>query len=160
MAAKKDNTNLYLGIGALVLIYIAGNKIFQKVGLTKTEEDKTNEALSTKAEIENYFDPAYYDERHKKYTLIVLTPDSYTNLARTIYNAKGFLNDDESAVYGAFRQIGAKVQVSQLARTFYNFYKKDLVGYLKSFLNSDEYAQILKITDKLPQGIKQNGKIY
>lgn len=156
---KQDNQT-YLIIGGLLLVYIAGNKIFEKIGLTKTPEDKANESLLAKMETENYFDPAYYDERHKKYTLTVLTPESYNNLARNIYNAKGYFNDDEDAVYGAFRAMGAKVQVSQLARTFYNTYKKDLQQFLKSFLSGDEFANIIKITDKLPQGIKLNGKVY
>lgn len=156
---KQDNQT-YLIIGGLILVYVAGDKIFKKLGLSKTEEDKANESLIAKMEIENYFDPAYYDERHKKYTLTVLTPESYNNLAKNIYNAKGYFNDDEEAVYGAFRAISAKVQISQLARTFYNTYKKDLQGYLKGFLSGDEFAAIIKITDKLPQGIKMNGKIY
>jgi len=95
---------------------------------------------------ENYFAPSYY----KQFAgAPLLTVASANNLCATVYNAAGFFNDDESAVYGVFQSLTYKTQVSFLAERFYSLYGKSLLGYLNEFLNQSELATVANITQKL-----------
>lgn len=164
MAAQQDQSKLYLVIGGLLLIYIAGNKIFQKVGLTKSPEEKEKEQQQQQvyqAQLtEQYFDPDYYKSRMKVYKYVRLwTASSAKSLCVILYNAKGIpylTNDDEDAVYGVFKQCSAKTQVSQLSQVFYEMYKKDLKSYLQSFLNKDEFGNVLAICNRMIEGVSND----
>lgn len=159
MAAQEDNSKYLLYGGGLVLIYLAGNKIFQKLGLAKDAEDAAEDAANAAVEKENYFDPAYLEERRKKYTCKILSNDGKLS-AEKLYNAKGIFNDDEDAVYGVFRKLESKTQVSQIAGTFFKLYNKDLKNYLQppnGFLSESEWNKVVGICSKLQEGIKVNG---
>lgn len=164
MAAKEDNTKLYLGLGVLLLIYFAGNKIFQKVGLTKTKEEEKKEKeqqQNYEAQLtQQYFDPDYFKERHKKYYCKSLTTEGAKGYATILYNAKGYFNDDEEAVYGVFKQLSAKTQVSVLSDIFYQMYKKDLKAYLQSFMNQKEFGNVLAICERMIEGISTDGQTW
>lgn len=72
--------------------------------------------------------------------------------AETIYDAKGYVYDDESAAIGVIRNIQYKSQISQLAETFNTMYKKDLYAYLLSFLSQDQMVQLIDIVKNKPTG--------
>jgi len=95
---------------------------------------------------ENYFSPAYYKQFAGAPLLTVNTANAY---CATIYDAQGWFNDDESAVYGVFHQLSYKTQVSWLAERFYALYGKSLLGYLNEFMNQSELATIANICQKL-----------
>lgn len=156
--AKEDNSKYLLYGGGLILLYLAGNKLFQKLGIVKDKEALEADAANAQLESENYFDPAYYEERKKLYTVLSLS-DGGVAYAKKIYNAKGYFNDDEDTVYGVFRSLQSKTQVSLVAKAFFGLYGKDLKNYLQppnGFLNQSEWNQVVSICSKLKQGIKVN----
>lgn len=159
MATKQDNSNYLLYGGALVLLYVAGNKIFQKLGIVETAADVQAAQASAQVEKENYFDPAYYEDRKKIYTVLSLE-DKGVSYAKKLYNAKGVFNDNEADVYGVFRALQSKTQVSLIAKAFFGLYGKDLKNYLQpstGFLNESEWNEVVNIISKLKEGIKVNG---
>ncbi len=72
-------------------------------------------------------------------------------LAKRIYDAKGFFNDDENAVYSVFQSIPYKSYICQLTVAFESLYNKNLINYL-DFLNNDEKAKIFDYINKMKNG--------
>lgn len=152
MAKKEINPNLILAGGAILLVYLGGRSIFQKLGLVQSDQsaqaaaDVQNQMIQLQQG--NYFDPDFYKTGGPG--TLILTVSAATTLSRILYNSKGTFNDDEAAVYGVFQQLKTRSQVSFLASVFFNIYKKSLIGYLSGFLNAVELATVAKITNKLP----------
>jgi hypothetical protein len=165
---KQDNSQTYLVVGALILVYVAGDKIFKKLGLTQTAAEQqaaAQQQANYQAQLnEQYFDSDYIKQRMQKYWVKSLTDAGANGYAEIIYKAKGIpylTNDDEAAVYGVFKAIGYKTQVSKLSEVFFNKYKKDLKTYLQSFLNKDEFGNVLAICNKMAEGISADkGKTW
>lgn len=76
-------------------------------------------------------------------------PTQLKKVANDIINAKGFFNDDENKLYNAFNQIKNQAQMSYVAYIFEQN-KKDLVTFLKSFLNDEELAKVYRIISNKP----------
>ena len=72
-------------------------------------------------------------------------------LAKKLYDAKGFFNDDENAVYSVFQSIPYKSYICQLTIAFESLYNKNLINYL-DFLNADEKAKIFDYINKMKNG--------
>lgn len=161
---KQDNSQTYLVVGALLLVYIAGDKIFKKLGLTKTAEQQQADAqqqANYQAQLtQQYFDSSYIKDRLNKGLWVrTLTPEGAKGYAEIIYKAKGIpylTNDDEAAVYGVFKALSAKTQVSKLSEVFFTRYNKDLKTYLQSFLNKDEFGNVLAICERMIEGVSSN----
>tara|TARA_R110000868_G_scaffold126421_5_gene333495 strand:+ start:2184 stop:2687 length:504 start_codon:yes stop_codon:yes gene_type:complete len=160
---KEDNSKTYLVVGALLLVYVAGDKIFKKLGLTKTSAEQqadAQQAANYQAQLnQQYFDADYIKQRMQKYWVKSLTDTGANGYAEIIYKAKGIpylTNDDEAAVYGVFKAMSAKTQVSKLSEVFFNKYKKDLKAYLQSFMSQDEFGNVLAICEKMIEGISSN----
>jgi hypothetical protein len=157
--AQQDNSKYLLYGGGLVLLYVAGKKILQKLGVVETSADVAASQANAQLDKENYFDPAYYEERKKLYTVLSLA-DAGQSYAKKLYNAKGIFNDNEADVYGVFRALQSKTQVSLIAKAFFSLYGKDLKNYLQpstGFLNDSEWNEVVSICSKLKEGIKVNG---
>lgn len=90
------------------------------------------------------FDPKYYKTVKKA---LLLTSASANAIADSIYNAKGIFDDNEDAIYNAFKSIKAKTQLSQLSDVFKNKYGKDLYNYLTSFLDEEELGKVKYYVD-------------
>lgn len=154
--AKEINPNLVLAGGAVLLVFLGGRSIFQKLGLSPSNEDlqlqqsiqQAQQSLSSN----NYFDPQWWKKAVAKYgTALILKNDQADGYAKLIYQSKGIFNDDESQVYGVFEQLKTKSQVSYLADRFYAVYKQSLLQYLNSFLNDKEMLIVFNITSKKPE---------
>jgi hypothetical protein len=157
--AQQDNSRYLLYGGGLLLLYVAGKKVFQKLGIVETSADVQAAQASAQVDKENYFDPVYYDERHKIYTVLSLA-DQGEAYAKKLYNAKGIFNDNEADVYGVFRALQAKTQVSLISKAFFRLYGQDLKNYLQpstGFLSTSEWNEVVNIISKLKEGIKVNG---
>jgi hypothetical protein len=76
-------------------------------------------------------------------------PSQLKKVANDIINAKGFFNDDENKLYNAFNQLKNQAQMSYVAYIFEQN-KKDLVTFLKSFLNDEELAKVYRIISNKP----------
>lgn len=142
--------NMVLAVGGLGLLFVAGKKIFEALGLSKSGDDKAREEEFKKDQAQlsqqDYFDPDFYKKPGAKLITVAVA----NGLAKKIYDAKNIINDDEAAVYGVFQALQTKSQVSFLAEIFFNIYGKSLLGFLLSFLNDTEMQTVAKITNKLP----------
>lgn len=72
-------------------------------------------------------------------------------LAKKLYDAKGFFNDDENAVYSVFQSIPYKSYICQLTVAFESLYNKNLINYL-DFLSADEKSKIFDYIGKMKNG--------
>jgi hypothetical protein len=168
--AAKNNFVDSLGRNATPILLLAGgaivyfkiikpliDKISDPFGKGQTHKDdvKNIEQLKT----ENYFDPDFKNELMRNNVILTLTPYGAKLYADKIYKAKGIpylTNDDEAAIYGVFRTLKSKTQVSYLAETFFMLYNKDLKAFLQSFLNNKEFGNVATICNKLKIGITDN----
>jgi hypothetical protein len=168
--AAKNNFVDSLGRNATPILLLAGgaiayfkiikpliDKISDPFGKGQTHKDdvKNIEQLKT----ENYFDPDFKNELLRNNVILTLTDYGAKLYAEKIYKAKGIpylTNDDEAAVYGVFRSLKSKTQVSYLAETFFKMYNKDLKAFLQSFLNNNEFGNVATICNKLKIGITDN----
>lgn len=165
---KKGNNFIdSLGRNATPILLLAGgaiayfkiikpiiDKISDPFGKSEQHKDDVKEIEQLKNE--NYFDPQYKDDLKRNNVILSLTPYGQKTYGQIIYNAKGFFNDDESAVYGVFRALKSKTQISYLSEWFFYTYKQDLKAYLQSFLNENEFGNVATICNKLPIGISDN----
>lgn len=159
----EDNSKTYLVVGALILVYIGGDKIFKALGLSKdaaaTKAAEQQQANYDAQLSQQYFDSDYIKQRMQKYWVKSLSDAGADGYAEILYKAKGIpylTNDDEAAVYGVFKALNAKTQVSKLSGNFFLKYKKDLKAYLQSFMNKEEFGNVLAICEKMIEGISDD----
>jgi hypothetical protein len=143
--ANKDYSGYVIPAAAALAILLFGKKlagVFNVFG--DSAADQANQATITSAT--NYFSPNYY----KSVSGAQITTVSYADaFCKLIYDAHGLFNDDEAGIYGAFAALHYKTQVSWMAARFFALYQKDLLGYLNSFLNTEELAKVSAIVLKL-----------
>jgi hypothetical protein len=77
--------------------------------------------------------------------------DTASIFAKQIYDSKGTFNDNEDTLYNIFRNIKTQYQLSFISGIFSTVYKKDLLEYLKSFLNDVEINKLLTMVKNYPQ---------
>lgn len=91
-------------------------------------------------------------ELNKKYPKAKKLSNSEVQaLAKKLYDAKGFFNDDEDAVYNVFQSIPYKSYICQLTVAFDSLYGKNLITYL-DFLSGDEKGKIFDYINKMQNG--------
>lgn len=147
MANKLDVNSImpYVIIGGVIF---AGYKLLQKIGLVKTAADAAASNAAASLQNANYFSPDYYKTGGAG--TLILTAAASDFLAKSIYDSKGIFNDDEDKLFGVFKSLKTKSQVSFLAEVFYRKYKRDMIAYINSFLNDKEMLTLKNIVDKLP----------
>ena len=178
MAQTKTNPAEYIKyafwIGGAYLGFIALKKIGETFGLLQTKEEQFLDTASEKASgdstiatdtnnpfiaFNGNYAYALVKAFYKKYpkgkwmnnAQLGMSKTDYLNLAKGLYNASGVFNDDEDSVYGVFRKVQTQYQLSILSGIFYFFYKKDLLEYLKGFMNADEMDKLLQMVKNYPQ---------
>lgn len=85
--------------------------------------------------------------------ILVLKTSTASNYADQIYKAWGNWyqgGDDEEKVYGVFRKMKDKVQVSQVAKVYQDTYSKNLIDTLKDRFDKEEITIVLNIIKALP----------
>ena len=139
------NTKLIAyGVGLLLLLFIV-YKFLQKIHLIPTQEDETARELGNK----NFWSPSFYIDAAKQGKKpVILTQGSARRLSDEIWDSKGVFNDDEDAVYGVFRQLKNRAQISFLSEYFFRYKNRDLYEFLNTFMSNEELA---KLSDRLSQ---------
>lgn len=104
---------------------------------------------------EDAFDIHYVDEVLKKVKGKVLTikRSAATKYAERIHDAWGAWyegGDDETKVYGVFRELKDKVQVSQVAKSYQDTYNENLIDKLNDRFSDSEVKTVLDIVNPLP----------
>jgi hypothetical protein len=114
---KKEDKQLLLYGGIAAITYFGVLlPILKKVGIVKSAEDIL---LINQANIpnqQNPFSPAFY--KYGPTGTKLLTVATATMYADRIYNAMGYIYDDEAAVYSVFRSLSTLSQVSFVAERF------------------------------------------
>lgn len=157
MAAEKtDYSKFILPAGGLLALGL----VLQKFGLIPSQESAKQEKNVKALDSLEEFKPGYGSKmaEHngwKKVIQTLLTTAGAHALAARIKKAKGIFNDDELAVYSAFKTVRNKAQVSQLAETFQREYGMDLVEFLRDFMNEKELARVFDLVEILPTGLKK-----
>jgi hypothetical protein len=163
-------------IGGAFLAYKAVKNLAETFGLVKSEAEEkidkgTEQAGGSTIEAQSSnpylsFSPQYIfalkEAWTKKYPKKVwegtkqlkFDATAYKKFADTLYNAKGIFKDDENSVLDIFRNLQTQFQVSQLAVFFSFFYKKDMLAYMKTFMDDDNLKEVLEIIKNYPQYYK------
>lgn len=154
MKNEKIDYNLLIFAGiAIGIIYLfrkvsdAGSGLLSGLGLTNTEAE--NQIL-TEFQNENYWNFNEFLSTMPAGGLL-LTQSYAANLVNQLWDATGYFNDDEEAIYGVFRSLKTKSQVAALAKKFYELKGQDLYSYLKNYLNDSEMLTLSGIVDQKPK---------
>lgn len=75
----------------------------------------------------------------------------YVGTGKLIWDAKGTFYDDPEAVYGALARIPSKAVLSSFQTYFKDYYKRELLTFLQSFLSLAEQGKVAAIIEKLPK---------
>ena len=135
-----------VGAGVAALYFIAIKPTLEAVGLKDSKEDKlldTQEKtfISSTA---SPFNPAAY-----KKTGATIDTATAERLAKQIYDADGYFNDDEDSVYAALKAMIFKANVSRVSEVFANKYQKDMYSYMRAFLDDSEMTNVHNIVNAL-----------
>lgn len=111
--------------------------------------------ISNGLNAQNAFDIYYLNKvlQQVSQEVLVLKTSTASRYADQIHKAWGNWyqgGDDEEQVYGVFRQLKDKVQVSQVAKAYQETYSKNLIDTLKDRFDKQEITIVLNIVKALP----------
>jgi hypothetical protein len=138
---------------ALYLIY----RFLNKLGvLGLTDDEKGAISLEDNRKV----DPVTLDQKTKDVIIKTTgkskpTPDdikklvpnrgSFSKWILDIKGAKGRFNDNEDVVFNVFRLMNSQFEINMFSTTFKATTQLDLMGFLKSFLDDEDLAEINRI---------------
>lgn len=139
-------------IGA-ILITIVFYLLLKKIGLIPDKDDVREDKAKTDLLIDaltagkDFRETDIFDT--DKYINVssskLLSEPELLNIATIIDNSWGFFNDDEDAIYMAFRMVDRKIQLSQLSDFYTKKFKRDLHSDIMDKMNPEEHALIWQI---------------
>jgi hypothetical protein len=174
MAQQKD-TGAMIKTGVEIALAIAGiiaiKKVMEMFGLIKTAEEKrvdkatadANQSADTGNNPMLSFNGNYAvtlikdfikrNPREKWFNnwQLQFSNADYVDMAKNIKDSYGYFNDDEEKLYSVFRRINTQYQLAILSSLFYALYKKDMLEYMKSFMNANEMQPIIDIVSNYPK---------
>jgi hypothetical protein len=133
-------------LGAGLGYYFIVKPLLATLGVIKSPEDKQNDAWA----LSDVFDINYY--KNLPAGAYLMKQAEVLDLVKRIWDATGFFNDDETAIYSALRQPRYKSQISQLNYTFLATKNKSLIDFLKEYLNESELTTCRQIVNDKPRG--------
>jgi hypothetical protein len=149
---QKIDYNLLIAGGLLIGVFI----LFKKVGSAgsgllnifgkNTEEE--NQQLSELKEANYWNFQAFLNDAPAG--ALLLTMSYSLDLVNQLWDATGYFNDDEQAIYGVFRSLKTRSQVAFLAKRFFELKQQDLYSYLENYLNDSELLNVKGIIDSKP----------
>jgi len=149
----KSQTTLYI-VGGVVLIAVASivylaiaKPILQKIGVLDDKKDKEKEDAIKEFDKSQWFTSLPYKANKSQVTISETRANA---LAKEIFYAKGYVYDCETCAIGSFIDAGTKINVSYVAYRFYIMYNRDLMSYLKSFLETNDWITLNETYKKLP----------
>ena len=150
---KQDTIRLATGVIILGLGYL-GIRSWQRKKLFNEISEKIGPGASGSTdEFDDFWSPSYAQGFTAPDGRSVLGLDESAQLkhANNIYEAGGVFNDDETAFYGALRQIPDGIALSQVAGKFQRKYEQDLKEYIDYYLDEKNEQQIIyNILAKMP----------
>lgn len=148
----------WLVVGGVVAYF--GSKFLGK--LVKTGEERRTETAETSTSTENPFSfKAFLAQKIPAGTKLLSASGAYQN-AKQVHDALDVkFQEDEDIAIGVFTALPSKTQVAQVAQAFYNYYKKDILYYLKNGnktfdfgtggLSESEYARVIDNVSRKPK---------
>jgi len=148
---------------SLSLLLIAGLTLSVQGSIRRKNRDKktsmlleilsgsaqpTRETLAGEKAFDIHFVPRLL--RSVNGTLLLLSPEAAKSYARQVHGVWSFWGDDEQQLYGIFRKLKDKAQISQLAASYQELFGVNLIDKLSSRLNQKELSTLLSIVNKLP----------
>jgi hypothetical protein len=134
-----------LVIGGVIVLVLVINyfgvikPILNAIGLTKDKEDREGDRDEDKLSRSQVLSPNFYRNNRSK---ISISSQKAFESATRIYNAKGYIYDDESSAVGGITGAGSLVNVSYISDRFNTIYGQSLQSYLSSFLENENWSQI------------------
>ena len=137
-----------------------GSKFFGK--LVKTGEERRTETAETTTSKDNAFSfKAFLAQKVPTGTKLLSAAGAFQN-AKQVHDALDVkFSEDEDIAIGVFTALPSKTQVAQVAQAFYNYYKKDILYYLKNGnkffdfgtggLSESEYARVIDNVSRKPK---------
>lgn len=126
--AVKKAGKIMLIVIVVILVVWGGLKIKDMLSVMIKQKSLTNEV-----------------NKEMDVSQITLTHSQYNTLANKIFSAKGVLNDDEEAVYDAFKTLNTRTDVLQLMSAFGVKDDMTLSEYLYDMMSAKEIAKINNI---------------
>jgi hypothetical protein len=116
--------------------------VMKKLGVIKSEEDKTFEKVNDLVEKQPFWSRSYYltinnGKKPLTNTQAKFFSDELYNATRGGWTGWG---TDEEKIAGAIRNIGSKAGISQVAEKFWNTRQSDLLGVLTDELDDNYFA--------------------
>jgi hypothetical protein len=113
-----------------VVVYF-GSKALGKL-VTTGAESRTSTAETTTSKENPFSFKTYLAQSIPKTAKLLTAKGAYQN-AKQVYDALDVTwNEDEDIAIGVFTALPSKLQVAQVAQSFYTYYKKDILDYLKN----------------------------
>lgn len=128
----------------LIIIWIL-TTIFKRVGIIKSDEQKEVEKLASGVDKIQEFNPLLNQTKTFKKLSDVETKQAMIRIAQAL----GGLGTDESSLFGVFKTLDNKLQISQIAELWYKIYGTDLLEEIKTELREKELAQLNLIIKNL-----------
>jgi len=137
-----------------------GSKALGK--LVKTGEERRTETAETATSTDNAFSfKTFLAQKIPTNTKLLTAAGAFQN-AKQVYEALNVkFSEDEDIAIGVFTSLPSKTQVAQVAQAFYNYYKKDILYYLKNGnklidfgtggLSESEYARVIDNVSRKPK---------
>jgi len=168
-----QNINLAFKLAMAGMGFIALKKLGETFGIFNTaEENQSNQATADASAsatttytnnpyiafnpnyaiaIVKAYNKKYYPKVFNGTYNMVFTQLQYVQMINNLWAGKDLFNDDEEKIYAVFRQLTTQWQLSLFSSLFYYFKKKDLLEWLKGFLDANEMAVIFNIIKNYPQ---------
>lgn len=132
------------GLGVVLLVLKNFDLLPKKKSSSDKKKDKDRETIA--------LDPKIWSTTYwKQFPTKAFTSTQALNLAKAINGAFGWINDDEAKIYGAFRTIKFRTNVSQIADEYAKKYGRDLLSDLKSYFTKDEMNEVYDIILQKPE---------
>ena len=139
------------------VVFYFGSKALGK--LVTTGQERKQEEAETSTSRENPFSyNLFLTQKNIPKTTKLLSAAGAYKYAKEVYEALNFYFDEnEDVAIGVFKVIPSKIQVAQMAQSFYNYYKIDILTYIKNGneknkfragLSDDDYKQVITIVNK------------
>lgn len=146
-----SSTIVVSGIAYLAYLKIRNKKEINQIHAAL---DGRTGAYGSIEDFSDVFEGANYINKikAKQPNLIQLRPDYVTEYRKKIYYALAGVGTDEEAIKGIFRALKDKVQIAQVAESYQNNYKVNLLDALKDDMDvdSDDMKQLLDIMIQKP----------
>lgn len=160
----KNQLYFYI-IGTVILLFVVYQTL-KKIGLVRDVTERRQDKMATRIEgaqereiltvVNNilkskFFNPNFYKSAN---TNILLDNIKASQLSTELHSSFGWrfwnYGDDEERIYGVFRRLQNKTQISQLADEYFLNYGKDLAGVLVERLDRSELVKLMSVINTLP----------